>query len=400
MASCTGPDRVKSLRIEAIHVVLLICIWWSNKAIVCCGSYVAGSSTSFIVGQHRNQQPEIVPPPLLHIEWRWYSIRQQPQSAQAQKKRTVKTTRCALFTNPTNWKRPVAGKVDGTVYQQQLLGTQLPWIIDLKTNEVITTKESSSIQPRASQTLSIRWMELKDLESIVTMNLQEYGSGPAYFPITNPSLIVAWIDRLYLTWLIDFSCRMKLLNYYQKTEDNQSSMISDDHAILVGVLHNDNHKTPTTIIGMIEVSLQVLNPLITPQAIPFPLSFKRALATITTPNTSLVGWITNLLIIPSYRGFGYSKLLVMAAEQVATTVWNCTSIHLHCDADVESGSVPQKLYTNLGYRSPPPPTTSLSKQSIKPDRTTTLPNTWYPPYQVEIEGVQLLYLCKDLSPHK
>jgi hypothetical protein len=332
---------------------------------------------------------------LLYSCWIWETLallrhrqgelsprRRQQQNWHHHVARTVSSSR-NLFTRPLNSKSPTTFRQH--LPYEDLLGTNLPWTIDLPGDV------NEKVQPSHSLTtpkLTIRLMEFNDIESIVTMNVQEYGSGPAYFPWSNLSLMETWIDRQYIRWLVDITCRIKLFNYLMEddssfTSSSSSSSRVQDHAILVGVLNDEKH----TLVGMIEVSLQPLNPQITPSPIPIPIDIKRALAVMTTQTSQLVGWITNLLIVPQYRGYGYSKFLVTASEHMAKSHWNCTSIHLHCDADPITGMVPQKLYTQLGYRSPNLPSTT-TRQTSGMDTLS--------PYIVEIEGVPLLYLRKDV----
>ena len=312
-------------------------------------------------------------------------------------------TCCYLFAGPLNSKNSQIFRRN--IPYDNVIGTNLPWSIDLK-GDGTETMERGTTQPSSSSStpnqLSIRLMEYNDIESIVTMNVQEYGAGPAYFPWSNPSLIEAWIDRQYIRWLVDISCRIKLFNYLMEDDSSftSSKPTATDHAILVGILKENGDDAAAavdgknTLVGMIEVSLQPLNPQVTPSPIPVPIDMKRAVAVMTTRTSRLVGWITNLLIAPQHRGCGYSKYLIAASEQLAKSNWNCTSIHLHCDADPISGMVPQKLYKRLGYGPPSLPPdyipSVLTRTTGRPVDTDTVP------YIVEIEGVPLLYLRKDI----
>lgn len=275
----------------------------------------------------------------------------------------AKTVTCRyLFVQPSNteppsigWKVP-SSEIDcsrpKTFPWSIVLQPSLPWILTNSTRKVLT----------------VRSMRLQDLDPVVNMCVHEYGSGPVDFPLWNPLLYSAWLDRQYLCWLVATSCLIKLLLYDHSVENS----ITSDHMILVAVL-NDHRDDKRNIVGMVEISLQPLMPNQTPPPFPLPLLLKKASAFIFTGRTELVGWITNLLIPSAYRGNGYSKALMLACEAVANS-WHCSSIHLHCDADPKNGHVPQKLYSRLGYRS-----STLS------------------PCIVEIEGVSLLYLRKAMS---
>jgi Acetyltransferase (GNAT) family len=297
----------------------------------------------------------------------------------------IQATLCYLFLRPTNTEKSSLVKVSKKIFES-VVGTDLPWTIELESSKFKSINNndihSSEQQSLSKKNLTIRLMELSDIDEIVSMNIQEYGSGPAYFPLTNPSLTEAWADRQYLRWLVDISCRIKVLNH--KYNKNMASIQTNDHAILVGVLNVDQSEQGY-IIGMIEISLQPLNPFRTPNPIPIPLTIKQAIAAITTGN-ELVGWITNLLIVPNHRGCGYAKILIAASEHVSKSFWNCTSIYLHCDADPDTGRIPQNLYSNLGYRTP-----ILQYQHSLPSKATFTSNV------VEVEGVPLLFLHKDLS---
>jgi ribosomal protein S18 acetylase RimI-like enzyme len=283
---------------------------------------------------------------------------------------SFRTTSHAVFLQPFNAKQSsMAGKVpSGTL--EDGIPDKFPWDIEL---EPSSPRNQENATPKA---LTIRPMQAEDLDAIVEMCIQEYGTGPVEFPLWNPLLLGAWLDRQYLSWLVEASCLVKLLLCDFTREDS----IADDHVILVAALNDDSDGSPI-IVGMIEISQQPVEPQRTPSPFPLPLGIKKAVASISTGKYELVGWITNLLIAPPHRGQGYSKALVEACEAVAMS-WHCSSIHLHCDADRTTGYVPQKLYHRLGYRSP-----TLSSHSS--------PQTPLP-YIVEIEGVPLLYLRKSL----
>jgi GNAT superfamily N-acetyltransferase len=122
---------------------------------------------------------------------------------------------------------------------------------------------------------------------------------------------------------------------------------------------------------------------------------------------SLQGWITNLLVAPEHRARGYSKWLVTACEVVATQQqqeqhparnWNCTSIHLHCDAHPRDGRVAQNLYRSMGYRElqQPPPQSRKQKQELFTWANNSAATTQSSSVFV-IDDVPLLYLYKNLK---
>jgi GNAT superfamily N-acetyltransferase len=280
-------------------------------------------------------------------------------------------TSCLMFMQPSNTKQSsMAWKVPRGAFD---VGKpeKLPWNIELEPSSTWNPENSTR------KTLTIRQMRAEDLNAVVEMCVREYGSGPMDFPLWNLLLLGAWLDRQYLRWLVETSSRVKLLLCDIADKDS----VAEDHAILVAAL-NDDSNVSRIIVGMIEISLQPVVPQRTPPPFPVPLAMKRAVALLSTDVKELVGWITNLLIPPPHRGQGYSKALVVACETVAMS-WRCSSIHLHCDADPNTGHIPQQLYRRLGYHSP-----SLSSFDLLQKRR---------PYIVEIEGVPLLYLRKTLS---
>jgi Acetyltransferase (GNAT) family len=206
-----------------------------------------------------------------------------------------------------------------------------------------------------------------DLRAIVAMNIREYGRGPAVLPWDNPKLWGRYAARQALVNLIEWSMRCKLLS-------------TDDHLIYVAKLYttttdsrDDSRNIVDCYVGMIEVSLQPVLPQRNPPPFPIPLPVKRWIAS--AHGVPMQGWISNLLVVPEYRGAGYSKLLVRAGEAVAQREWDCHSIHLHCDADPgKGGTIARQLYATLGYQ--------------------TLPNNQS---QVSIDGVPLLYLSKRMQ---
>jgi GNAT superfamily N-acetyltransferase len=307
-------------------------------------------------------------------------------------------TTCQLFLRPTNIeKSAVSWRVPSKAYES-LRKTDLPWNIELEPQKLSNVKAQGSLERPStlpSKILTIRLIQPNDLDAIVNMCLEEYGSGPAYFPISNPLLLGQWIDRQYLRWLVEISSRMKFPDPQLLRANESSWNVTSDHAILVAALNDDNDGD-RTLVGMVEISWQPINPLRTPQPFPIPMVVKQAMATMTTGSATLVGWITNLLIPSEYRGQGYSKVLVAACENVAA-VWQCTTVHLHCDADPDTGRIPQRLYTSLGYRPPVPPRTVISSSSTSfTDRLSNQSSNKVVSYIVEIEGVPLMYLYKDI----
>jgi len=209
--------------------------------------------------------------------------------------------------------------------------------------------------------ICIRRMQLDDLQRISDLCYEEYSTGDATltnFPFDKPLEIGDWFDRLLLRPLVDSTM-------YIKTNDNPT-----DHAVLVATMDE-------VLVGMVEVSQQPVDPTNNPSPVPIPLAVKQALY-----GSQLQGWITNLLVAKEYRGRGLSKALVAAAERQAK-LWRRTSIHLHCDASVVSGRIPQKLYESMGY------------EAISSDNFSWTQNNIACSVYV-IDGIPLLYLRKNL----
>lgn len=239
----------------------------------------------------------------------------------------------------------------------------------------------TSSPPKENGTLTIRLMEWKDLEQITDICVREYStySTPVLETSSPWVKFTDWLDQMTLGPYVKLSMILKLLLDYSLPK------LPDDHAVLVASLREpgNDDKEKEEIVGMVEVSRQPPLPERNPPAIPFPLALKEAYCR-TFLNTSTQGWITNLLIVPEYRGRGWAKALVMACEGIARC-WSTTSIHLHCDA---SYRVPQKLYRSLGYE---------PFSSVVPDRYAWMSNNDYCQSSIYvIDGVPLLYLCKIL----
>jgi GNAT superfamily N-acetyltransferase len=198
----------------------------------------------------------------------------------------------------------------------------------------------------SKEKVSIRYLEAEDLDILVPMCVEEFGDSKVTledlfknFPLQEPTKIQQhvqeWWDDFALPYFIELVLRMKLL-----VEEPQ------DYSLLVATLQKEPDTTPT-LVGLVELSQQPPTGYKNPSAFPVPLWYKEMYCTVhklPKPN----GWITNLLVAPEFRGRGYSKLLMAAAEGLARQ-WGCTAIHLHCDADRVGGKVPQRLYTSIGY---------------------------------------------------
>lgn len=237
----------------------------------------------------------------------------------------------------------------------------------------------TSTRPAPNATLTIRLMQWKDLEAITEMCVREYSTYSSLEPSSTISFWVAfsnWVDQASLGPYVSLSMVLKLILDYSPPK------LPADHAVLVASLVEPGKREKERLVGMIEVSRQPPIPDRNPPALPVPLLLKEVYSRIVR-NQPTQGWITNLLIVPEYRGRGWAKALVMAGEGVARC-WCTSAINLHCDA---SYNVPQKLYRSLGYR----PKSSSSDYSWMSNIDFCQSSVYV------IQGVPLLYMCKNIA---
>jgi ribosomal protein S18 acetylase RimI-like enzyme len=196
--------------------------------------------------------------------------------------------------------------------------------------------------------LTIRFMIPEDLNDVIPLCIEEFGSGATAglldFPLLEPGRIPDWWDRIYFQPMIE----MSLLAKMNANNRLQPKSNFNDPAVLVMCRQDNKDKAlgGEKVIGLVELSLQAPEANKNPPPLPLPLWFKDLYCQLT--NQRLEGWVTNLLIDPKCRGLGYSKIMMAATEGVATS-WDRGFIYLHADADFQSGRVAQKLYEGLGY---------------------------------------------------
>ncbi len=190
-------------------------------------------------------------------------------------------------------------------------------------------------------TLSIRFMTPKDIQHIMPICIEEFGTGTRMnffdFPFSNLSRVSDWWDRVVFEPSVTLSLLSKMIANLERQATFQ------DPAILVLCRASVEKEE---VVGMVEISLQTPDANRNPPPFPVPLWIKVLYCRLTS--NRLQGWVTNLLIDPRYRGLGYAKILMAATEGVAKS-WRCNSIYLHADADYRSGKVAQALYKGLGY---------------------------------------------------
>lgn len=195
----------------------------------------------------------------------------------------------------------------------------------------------------------IRTLTKDDLDDVVPMCVKEFGSTEP--PITNFNQI-PWekvfndtavlndvTERIIFGPLVRMSLEMKINRQLAGDDPTRPNVQADDTVLCA--------ETDGRVVGIVDLSRQPPDPERNPPPVPLPMFLKNLWSTfrgLPSPD----GWVTNLLVDESYRGQGYSKLLMKAVEGLARS-WGCRSIYLHVDADMTSGRVPQELYRGLGY---------------------------------------------------
>jgi ribosomal protein S18 acetylase RimI-like enzyme len=215
----------------------------------------------------------------------------------------------------------------------------------------MTVSDNENIDSETTETLTIRCMELGDLDEVIKMCIDEFGSGPSVgpgdFPWSRPQSIPEWWDRVYFEPSVRMALKAKLRNNSRMSRKKKDIIESrvEDPAILV-LCREQGKKASVDVVGLVEISLQPPEADKNPPTYPNPLGLKEFYSRL--KGLKLQGWVTNLLVDPECRGLGYSKLLMLATEGVARS-WNRDYIYLHADADYKSGRIPQSLYEGMGY---------------------------------------------------
>ena len=215
--------------------------------------------------------------------------------------------------------------------------------------------------------LTLRHMTTNDLKVLVPMCIQEFGSGEFNGTSRSRSLLPRWVvdpkqipdlwEGFSFEMLIYWTLKLKLMQGGNSRRPGRKQpkdpvmlvLCEKKHSETERILSWESNENDSTVVGMVELSLQPPDADRNPPALPLPLWVKVALAKHTTIDGSLQGWVTNLLISDSSRGKGYSKILMAAAEGIAKHRWGCSLVYLHADADFRSGKVPQSLYEGIGY---------------------------------------------------
>lgn len=238
-------------------------------------------------------------------------------------------------------------------------------------DEGATRRQEPEIEGDETHRLILRFMTPDDLTQLLPMCIDEFGTGPTTtlqeFPLLQPTQIPKWWDRFLLEPMVRWALLAKLQANHNHIDNllkhNQERVdVVQDPAMLVLCRrgprrsifkHKDKptsdgkHKDFDTIVGMVELSLQPIEYDKNPPAFPVPRWMKQLYSRVKNLG-HLEGWVTNVLVPPTARGLGYSKILMWATEGIARK-WDCHYIYLHADADIQSGRIPQTLYERLGY---------------------------------------------------
>jgi GNAT superfamily N-acetyltransferase len=301
---------------------------------------------------------------------------------------TLEALACANVTFP--FTVPLLERQDDENYQKQQRVDK-----ELASSSFSRTTASS----HSSYSLTIRRMIVDDINSaILPMCVEEFGLGPTTSILDLGSsktwrtqrTLANWWDRFTMEPMVSLALTTKIWLQERTTKattnlasvnGSGSSNRFSDPTLLVLCLnehhapqrrsvhdktkHDTNAKASatdaprTTVIGMIEWSFQPPEASRNPPGFPpIPLWMKQLYCQLFPDGLSdptVQGWITNLLIHPDHRGYGYSKLLVSAVEGVARSFntpnssISCQAIYLHADADIQGGRIPQALYEGMGY---------------------------------------------------
>jgi hypothetical protein len=249
--------------------------------------------------------------------------------ASAQQQRP--STRCKLFFTERRKEQKERGSLPKEVIQYlQSPALEFPHTFQTTTGE---------------DTLTIRFLEQRDLSTVVPMCVREFGTSPEprKFPWNNLNqrAIEAWLDSITFGPLVRLSLSTKILRCEQGNDESMPDIVPDYNVLCL------ENSAAGGVVAIVELSVQPLDPLRNPPPIPLPMFFKEAYCEskgLPAPNA----WISNLLVDENARGKGYSKMLMAATEGLAKQ-WGCDSISLHVDSDSVAGKVPQKLYERLGY---------------------------------------------------
>jgi len=213
----------------------------------------------------------------------------------------------------------------------------------------ISKPSKTSLLPRTTTQkgmgdLTLRYLQEKDLPSVVKMCMDEYGSSSFISGPFGPDILTSEPNALieigtaYEKWVLALGIFIGMdQRIKRQISGSSNSAVKRDHNVVCLVLDDE-------VIGMAEVSIQSRDPLRTSSAFVIPMFLKQLLFS----GKGLVPYISNVLMKEQFRGRGFGKLLMDACEDLAQDM-GFDEVYLHVDADTNSGKVAQRFYNKSGY---------------------------------------------------
>lgn len=199
------------------------------------------------------------------------------------------------------------------------------------------------------RSIRIKQLEKEQVNKAVGLCLKEYGSYPSNTILKSEEEISTPLKNImndFDNFMFSF---VVLLGLDQRVERRKKSemdpTIPPDHNVIC--IYEVDDKENETMFGMAEISLQPADPARTSPPFVIPTSIKNAFVSFGLW-TEPVPYISNVLVTNSYRGKGFSKILMACCEGLAKA-WGYDEAYLHVDADRRSGAPAQGLYHSLGY---------------------------------------------------
>ena len=243
----------------------------------------------------------------------------------------------------------------------------------------------------SSQSVTVRYVEMEDVDNAITMILDEYGpqskrnEGSQSKPIP-----VQWIEDA-LSSYERFGFRMfvkvgldQRVNRRIDGNRKESFMNMPDHNLIL--CESTNSKE---LLGIAEISIQPNLPSRTSPPFVYPMVVKEFIAS-SNNQRELVPYISNVLVRPDCRGIGIGKILMAACEGRARSMGIYDKVALHVDANLKTGSVAQKLYQKLGFKCMGSSNKGLEKYEWM-DFSSTFESD-----VIFIDDMPFLYMVKDI----
>ena len=222
--------------------------------------------------------------------------------------------------------------------------------VSLLSAQDISESSKISLLPRTitkknMKDLTLRYLQEKDLPSVVRMCMDEYGSSSFISGAFGPDILTSEPNALidigiaYEKWALAFGIYIGMYQRVKRQVSGSSnSAVKPDHNVVCLLLGDE-------VIGMAEVSIQSRDPLRTSPAFIIPMFIKQLLFR----SKGLVPYISNVLMKEQFRGRGFGKLLMDACEDLARDM-GFDEVYLHVDADAKSGKIARRLYKKSGYK--------------------------------------------------